>query len=154
MALPIPRVRVGVTKIRRKFDFESAHIIPHAHKALEADDFHAEAITTPASAHAAATFALLQDFVSSNEYGEIGHIIGNVTQNGACHTSIRVKAENIGSHSFTLNPSPTGFPNTTGSFPGASGAQFIGKLIHPPPPNPHERPFARFSEMARISRDA
>lgn len=53
-----------------------------------------------------------------------------------------VNAENTGTHSLTLNPSPTGVPKITGSFPGASGAQLIGKLIHEPSPNPHDNPSA------------
>lgn len=37
-----------------------------------------------------------------------------------------------------------GYPKTVGALHGASGAQFIGKLIHPPPPNPQLRPSTRF----------
>lgn len=140
--------------MRKKFDELDTPSIPPAPRLDDADCFPADAITLAASIHAAHTFAELHAEVESKENGEIGHITGKVTQNGETHISIRVSQLNNGSPSPTLNPSPTGFPNATGSDPGASGAQFIGKLIHPPPPNPHERPFARFSEMARISRDA
>ncbi len=36
-------------------------------------------------------------------------------------------------------------------FPGAFGAQLIGKLIHPPHPNPHESQSARFLAIVSIS---
>lgn len=44
-----------------------------------------------------------------------------------------VSAENIGRHSLTFKPSPTGLPNNVGSCPGASGAQFRGVAIHEAP---------------------
>lgn len=47
-----------------------------------------------------------------------------------------------------------GIPNTTGELHGANGAQFTGKLIHEPQPNPHAKPFARFSAILEISATA
>lgn len=46
----------------------------------------------------------------------------------------------VGIHSCVRNPSPIGIQNTTGSFPGARGAQLTGELKHDPPQNPQARP--------------
>lgn len=43
-----------------------------------------------------------------------------------------------------MSQSHKSLPNITGSDPGASGAQFIGKLMHPPQPNQQARPSRRF----------
>lgn len=53
-----------------------------------------------------------------------------------------MSALNTGIHSSTLRPSPIGLPKRTGSFPGASGAQFIGKEIQEPQPKPQASPSA------------
>jgi len=44
-----------------------------------------------------------------------------------------------------------GYQNTTGALHGARGAQFIGKLIHPPHQNQHESQLARFSAIVESS---
>ncbi len=62
-----------------------------------------------------------------------------------------VSALNIGSHSSVLRPSPIGFPNNTGSDPGARGAQLRGKLIQDPHPNPHASQSIRFCVVVSIS---
>lgn len=144
IAVPTPRVSVGVTKIRRKFDAEPAPIIPHAPRSGQAGVFHNDPIAAAACHHAAATLAELQGTDALRLRGVIGQIIGIVTHQGVTHISILVSAANIGSPSLTFNPSPNNFPNITGSDPGARGAQFIGKLIQEPHPNQQARPSSRF----------
>lgn len=117
MAVPIPRVRVGVTKIRRKL---VGSFVPRYHPAL----------------------GVLDEQVLVYPMGDTGHTDGIGKHPQVPYIGIPVRAENIGSHSQTLSPSPIGFPNKTGSDPGARGAQFIGKLIHEPPPNPQESQLA------------
>lgn len=76
----MPRVSVGVTKIRRKL---AGELIPSIHQAPRSDDadlFPPDAITAAASAQAAATFAELHDLEEFKENGEIGQITGIVTQ--------------------------------------------------------------------------
>lgn len=119
IAVPIPRVRVGVTKIRRKL---LASFVPRYHQALN----------------------VLVEHVLVYHIGDIGHTAGIAKHPHGPYIGIPVNAENIGIHSSTLSPSPIGLPINTGSDPGASGAQFIGKLIQEPPPNPHASPSARF----------
>lgn len=65
-------------------------------------------------------------------------------------SGIHVSAEKIGSPVDGVR-SPSGIPKIDGVLPGASGAQFIGKLIHEPHPNPQESPSARFWAMSPIS---
>ncbi len=136
MAVPIPIVNVGVTKIRILFIFES---IPRYHHAPLLNDEFPQA--APLLAHGAIEKLFAQ-------IGLTGHIIGSPRVQGAVQQVIvkgrQVRAANIGSHSSILSPSPYGVPRTDISFPGASGAQFIGDETHPPQPNPHESPSARF----------
>ena len=91
----------------------------------------------PASTQASHTLEKLQGLAASIASGLTGHIIGVVTQYGENPQSKRVIPASIGIPSSTRNQSPSGYPNTTGSFPGARGAQLIGKFIHPPHPYPH-----------------
>lgn len=64
---------------------------------------------------------------------------------------IQVSAAKIGIHSSALSPSHTDCQRTTGSFPGASGAQLIGIARHHHPPNPQASPSARFFRVESIS---
>jgi len=73
---------------------------------------------------------------------------GGQTQGKTPHI---VTAENAGSHSKVLRPSPTGIPNNTGSFQGASGAQFIGSERQDHPPNPQENHLINASIPPTIS---
>jgi len=63
---------------------------------------------------------------------------------------IAVSHENIGRPVLGVRLE-SGYPNTFGVLPGASGAQLIGKLIQPPHPNPQLRPLARFSAIVDIT---
>jgi hypothetical protein len=66
-----------------------------------------------------------------------------------------VRAENTGilkgHHSGVSHDFMTGLPKRDGEFPGAKGAQFTGKLIHDPHPNPHLSPLERLSTIVDIS---
>lgn len=119
IAVPIPRVNVGVTKTLKKLLGEKVH------------RYH----------QAPGRFAL---HVVSRLIGLIGHTAGTAIQPHGQYNGIPVIALKVGIHSETLNPSPTGNQKRTGSFPGASGAQFIGDDIQEPPPNPQESPSAIF----------
>lgn len=104
-----------------------------------------------ASQNAVATLVELHGSGASIASGLIGHIIGVVTQYGENHQSKRVNHDNKGTPSSTLNPSPIGYPRTTGSFPGASGAQFIGKLIQALPAHPPQPPSSSYISCAVAS---
>ena len=62
-----------------------------------------------------------------------------------------VRAENTGTHSETLKPSPIGEPNRVGSFHGASGAQLRGFAIQDPPQKPQLKPSISSSMSSEIS---
>ena len=79
--------------------------------------------------------------------GLIGHIIGIHHTNGSI---IPVRAEKIGTHSFTLSQSHIGIPNNVGSFHGASGAQLRGLAIH----QPHQKPQPSPSIIVSICSEA
>lgn len=72
----------------------------------------------------------------SNLFVDIGYAVGTSKQPELVYIDLQVNAENIGTPSQTLRPSPIGFPNNVGSFHGASGAQLRGVAIHEPPQNP------------------
>lgn len=98
IAVPIPIVSVGETKIRRKLLLE---LVPSTHPApifVEAVDCQTKAVGNceTASHHAVATFDELHGSDASSESGETGHIIGIVTHQGLTPISRRVSAENIG----------------------------------------------------------
>lgn len=67
--------------------------------------------------------------------GTGGHTAGSGGIGGIA--GVQVSAENIGSPSFTLSPSPIGFPNMVGSPHGASGAQFKALDRQPHQPKLH-----------------
>jgi hypothetical protein len=136
IAVPIPRVSVGVTKIRRKFILPSTQRDPQAHFSNE---------LVPQALGLLAPPVILNP--TSLRSGLIGHTVGiPIVQGAVPQANVigrHVRAENIGTHSSTLSPSHIGLPNNTGSDPGASGAQLSGKLRHHPQPNQHESPSTR-----------
>ena len=147
IADPIPKVRVGVIYIRRKLVLLVEPIAPPAPRSdNEVRDHHhavAAAIAGPTWAQALATFAELQGTLASNASGETGQILGIVIQYGDVPISKRVRAPNIGIPVEGVSLE-SGYPKTVGALPGASGAQLIGKFIHPPPPNQQLSPLTRF----------
>jgi len=105
MAVPTPRVSVGVTKIRRKFEAESVPITPPAPIIVQTEESCA-AIAHAASPHAFGILAeKLQLAFASRLIGETGQIIGIVIQYGVSPISNRVSAENIGNPSSIISPS-------------------------------------------------
>lgn len=117
-AAPIPRVRVGVTNTRKKFDAAEASV-PRDHHA------HCPLHPVPRT---------LSGHTDGIQYPDTG---------------IQVIPAKMGIPVLTLSPA-SGIPNTLGESPGASGAQLIGILIHPPPPNPHESQLAISSAVLSI----
>ncbi len=114
----MPRVRVGVTNTRKKFD-AAAESVPSFH--------HAHCPLHPVP-------RILSGHTEGIQYPD---------------TDIQVIPANTGIPVLTLSQ-PIGIPKTLGTLPGASGAQLSGKLIHDPPPNPHERPLAIISAASLI----
>lgn len=78
--------------------------------------------------------------------GDPGHIKGMGHQG----VGSVVGAEKTGSQAYGVS-GPSGIPKSDGALPGASGAQFTGKLIHDPHPNPHCSPSERFCAIVDIS---
>lgn len=136
MAVPIPRVSVGVTNIRRKLAFASTPSIPPAPLVNDPTQQALGLFAPPTKEKLSARRILAGQTVGiPSVHGEVPQVIV---------IGIHVSALRRGSHSSTLSPSPFGFPKTEGSEPGARGAQFTGKLIHDPQPNPQDIPSARF----------
>lgn len=156
IAVPIPRVSVGVTKILRKFEAEEVQSTPQAQILVEAVDCptKTDGIWLIASHHAVATLVELQGKDAFSDRGVTGQINGIVTQYGETPISIRVRAEKIGRPWFIEGVLPIGVQRTDIAFPGAKGAQLIGEDKHPPPPNQHESPSARFFIANSISDSA
>ncbi len=143
IAAPIPRVNVGVTKTRRKFAFASTQSIPPApfEKELVPQAF--GLFDPPTRENLSARRMLVGQTVGIQRVqGDVPHVIV---------IGKHVSALNIGKPSSTLSPSHFGFPKIDGSEPGASGAQFTGKLIQDPPQNPHDIESARFFAIVFIS---
>lgn len=142
-AAPIPSVSVGVTNIRRLFIFESMPRYPPAPGLNDAFP-QAEPFGYPPA--------------TQNEFAPIG-LAGHTKGIPRVHMEvpqyigmgIQVSAAKMGTPSSALSPSHTGVPSTTGSLPGASGAQLIGIARHHPHPNPQARPSARFLRVVSIS---
>lgn len=136
MAAPIPRVSVGDTNIRRKFILPFIPNEPQAHFSNE---------LVPQALGLLAQPVILNHI--SLRRALIGHTVGiPIVQGAVPHANVigkQVSAEKIGKPSSTFSPSHIGLPNNTGSDPGARGAQFIGKLIQLPPPNPQASPSRR-----------
>lgn len=125
-AAPIPSVSVGVTNIRTVFVGIAIHREPHAEFGQH---------TGPGT---------YQSF-------EAGYTVGKQHGLSPHVVCFPVRALKIGIHSSIRGPSPTAVQSMTGSFPGASGAQFIGKLRHHHHQKPHERPSAIFCIIVSTS---
>jgi hypothetical protein len=135
IAVPIPRVRVGVTKIRRKLVGEEVPRIPPAHNG-----------NFPVKTYGDQTpdgFILIASpQVGLKTNGESGHTTGKHHSGvGKPVNALKIGIE-VGDPSGDAHPlvPGTGFPNIARGFPGAIGAQFSGKLRHHPPPNPQASP--------------
>lgn len=146
IAVPIQRVSVGVTNIRRKLFFDFVPRTQPAPILVDAVDtpINALGIWAIASHQAVAMLVELHGRLASRASGEIGQMAGIVTQYGVTQISTLVRAAKIGIPWFTAGALPIEVQSTDIAFPGASGAQLIGDERHPPPPNPQESPSARF----------
>lgn len=145
----IPRVRVGVTNMRRKLD---AEFVPSIHPApiiVHSVD-PPEAMALAASPQDCTILEELHTALASRDMGDMGHIIGIVIQYGDTPISIRVNALKVG---IDIGPPfglahhavpGTGVPNTDIGLPGAIGAQFRGKFIQPHHPNQQASPSTKF----------
>lgn len=155
IADPIPRVRVGVTNIRRKFVFPLVPSCPPA-CILPVENIGEPHVLcgyftgNPSPPSDAFPGIPNGDTGQTDGIARLHHsgiyphapiVIGIVTQ---------VRAENIGievgDHSGDAHPAVPGsvLPRMDIGLPGAIGAQLSGKFIHPPQPNPQASPSIRF----------